>query len=647
MTYPVLRIERSENAELKAARLRDAFKAQERSREQQPCEREILLKAGLPPARLARIEALAVRWGVPVREAALSIGAVRPQGYVRAVAAVCGLDSGQVRNKPHLRSLSPLPEPHELLGSARPAPLLLPQGGVVLDAETCPPEAVAEAVSALGPERGRLFLATRADMTASLAKAYAKGLAARASDGLWQRNPRLSAATGLIGWQAICLALFCGLFLGAVAFAPRGTFLVYGAALSLMFTIAVSLRGAAALFAIHRRVIVKPVAHPPLPDSELPRYTVLVALYRESRVLPQLVSALKALDYPPAKLDIKLILEVSDHETVTCARGMELPTQFEIVIVPEGKPRTKPRALNYALQFARGELLVIYDAEDRPDPDQLRKAAAHFAAAEPEVVCLQGQLTFENVTENWLSRQFSIEYACLFAGFLPVLDRLRLPIPLGGTSNHFRIKTLRKLGGWDAYNVTEDADLGMRIYRAGLRAEVLYSQTLEEAACQPGNWLRQRTRWLKGWMQTYIVHMRQPARLARELGLPGFIAFQGHFAGIILAALVFPLSCVIIAHDVTAGIMLEQPVTLIGRHLLSIAIFNLVVGFAVSFALGLSVLARGQVGSLLPHIPFIPFYWLFISFAAYRALYQLFADPHFWEKTEHFGASANAGNAGA
>jgi cellulose synthase/poly-beta-1,6-N-acetylglucosamine synthase-like glycosyltransferase len=493
-------------------------------------------------------------------------------------------------------------------------------------------------VDALGAERSRLTLITRKAMTSAIIRSYGDQIPARAADGLWRRNPRFSAATGFIGWQIMTLAVIAGLFLGGAIFAPREAMLIYGAALSLMFLIVSILRVAAAIYAVYRCVVRRRQPERRLSDTELPHYTVLVALYRETRVLPQLVEALAALDYPAAKLDIKLILEEVDSDTIASARAMTLPPHFEILIVPDGAPRTKPRALNYALQFARGDLLVIYDAEDRPAPQQLRMAAAHFAASPPEVVCLQAQLTFDNYDQNWLAKQFTIEYASLFGGIVPLLDRARLPIPLGGTSNHFRIGILRKLGAWDAYNVTEDADLGMRIYRAGFRAEMLYSETLEEAACQPGNWLRQRTRWLKGWMQTYLVHMRQPRRLMRELGLSGFLALQGHFAGIILAALVYPVSYVIIAFDAMTGWWLSQPQSILGQHLLAIAIFNLVAGFAGSFALGLFVLKRKHLLTLLPQIPLIPLYWFLISAAAYRALYQLATAPHYWEKTEHFGA---------
>jgi cellulose synthase/poly-beta-1,6-N-acetylglucosamine synthase-like glycosyltransferase len=197
------------------------------------------------------------------------------------------------------------------------------------------------------------------------------------------------------------------------------------------------------------------------------------------------------------------------------------------------------------------------------------------------------------------------------------------------------VPALRRIGGWDPHNVTEDADLGMRLYRRGLRAEVLDSVTYEEACCQPWPWLKQRTRWLKGWIQTYGVHMREPFRLAREAGWKGFLAFQGHFAGVIVAALVHPLSYILILHDAARGILFAGSGTFLGRHLLFLAIFNLVVGYAASLALGWFTLRGKQVRKLAPQLIFIPFYWLMISAACYRAVYQLIKAPHYWEKTEH------------
>jgi cellulose synthase/poly-beta-1,6-N-acetylglucosamine synthase-like glycosyltransferase len=598
-------------------------------------EEALLAQAGLPWLHLERVKSLARRWGVTPRQAALATGVVRPRDYLRALAMACGLDPRQVNDGAAPRLLGEVPEPHKLVSSRQPIPLDTPRNGVAVNGEDLQPDIVGQIAGALGPAKGRLVLMTRSGLSAAIAERHGAHLAGEASRGLHNRNPRLSAATGLISWQIACLAVMAGLFLGAAVFAPREAVAVYGAALSLMFLLTISIRLAAAIHVFHRRFLGRRTRYQRLPDADLPSYSVLVAMFREARVLPQLAAALKALDYPPAKLDIKLVLEAVDAETIAAARALKLPAHFEIVIVPDGAPRTKPRALNYALQFARGDYLVIYDAEDRPDPYQLRKAAAHFRDAPSDVVCLQGRLTFDNSRETWLAKQFTIEYASLFGGILPMLDKARLPIPLGGTSNHFRAGVLRKLGGWDAYNVTEDADLGMRIYRAGLRAEVLDSATFEEAACHPGNWLRQRTRWLKGWMQTYFVHMRQPRRLMRELGLRGFLALQGHFGGIIIAALVHPWSYVLIAHDAIAGHLFAPPGTILGTQIWAIALFNLIAGYAASLALGFFVLQERRIRFLLPQLPFLPLYWLFISAAAYRAVYQLIVAPHHWEKTEH------------
>jgi cellulose synthase/poly-beta-1,6-N-acetylglucosamine synthase-like glycosyltransferase len=275
-------------------------------------------------------------------------------------------------------------------------------------------------------------------------------------------------------------------------------------------------------------------------DCDLPSYSVLVPLFREVAVLPDLVDALGRIDHPPAKLDCMLVLEASDRATITAARAIALPPFMRIVVVPDCAPRTKPKALNYALQLARGELVAVYDAEDVPDPGQLRAAVQAFAAGGQRVVCVQAELAIHNASDSWITRQFALEYAALFRGLLPALARLRLPIPLGGTSNHFRRSFLDASGGWDPHNVTEDADLGIRIARRGGLVATIRSVTWEEAPSRLQPWIRQRTRWLKGWLQTYLVHMRNAAKL-RELGLVSFLAFQALMGGILLSCLLHPL----------------------------------------------------------------------------------------------------------
>jgi glycosyltransferase XagB len=297
--------------------------------------------------------------------------------------------------------------------------------------------------------------------------------------------------------QQAGFAGLAGAILTMAWISPDAAWLLASGVLALSFVLQGGLR-AASLLAGSRPVPKRP---PQLPDSALPRYTVLVPLYREGRVLRRLVQALADLDYPAGKLEIKILVEADDQETWREAQRLALQPPFEVVICPPGLPRTKPRALNIGLGLGHGELLVVYDAEDRPDRNQLRLAAARFAASPPRVACLQASLAIDNADESWLTRHFALEYAQLFDVTVPGMASLSLPIPLGGTSNHFRVEALLAAGAWDAWNVTEDADLGLRLARLGYRVGKLESTTWEEAPVTLRPWLRQRTRWLKGWMR--------------------------------------------------------------------------------------------------------------------------------------------------
>ncbi|PSR36761.1 MAG: glycosyl transferase family 2, partial [Sulfobacillus thermosulfidooxidans] len=263
-----------------------------------------------------------------------------------------------------------------------------------------------------------------------------------------------------------------------------------------------------------------------LDDRDLPIYTILVPAREEAAVLPTLTRALNALDYPKDRLDVKLLLEADDEDTIAAAKAANLPHFIDIVIVPPSEPRTKPKACNYGLQLARGEYVTIFDAEDLPEPLQLKKAIVAFRQHDDKLACVQAKLSYFNAEQNLLTRWFTAEYASWFDLFLPALYRAKLPIPLGGTSNHFRIDRLRELGGWDPYNVTEDADLGIRLYKAGYYASVIDSNTYEEANSEFVNWVRQRSRWIKGYIQTWLVHMRHPIKLYRSMGARGFWGFQ-------------------------------------------------------------------------------------------------------------------------
>jgi cellulose synthase/poly-beta-1,6-N-acetylglucosamine synthase-like glycosyltransferase len=311
---------------------------------------------------------------------------------------------------------------------------------------------------------------------------------------------------------------------------------------------------------------------------------------------------------------------------------MGLTAPFEIITAPDIGPRTKPKALNAALPFVRGSFVAVYDAEDRPEPDQLRLALEAFLAADHRLACVQGRLTIDNTSDSWLAHLFTAEFAGLFDVFLPGLAKWRLPLPLGGSSNHFRTAALNKACAWDPYNVTEDADLGMRLARMGYDTAVIQSTTYEEAPARLRPWLKQRTRWSKGWMQTWLVHMRSPRALRRDLGWTGFSVFQLLVGGTVLAALVHSLFVLELLWDLTAAIVSTDAAALstVGFHA-SI----LMAGYSASIALGIVGLAqRGLLGHAWVLI-LIPVYWILLSLAAWRALFQLAMDPHRWEKTEH------------
>ncbi|MGB3337467.1 MAG: glycosyltransferase family 2 protein [Devosia sp.] len=326
---------------------------------------------------------------------------------------------------------------------------------------------------------------------------------------------------------------------------------------------------------------------------------------------------------------MKFVVEARSTETVAAVRAGVGDPRFSLVTVPDAMPRTKPKALDFALPLCRGDYVVVFDAEDVPDPDQLWKAALRFRDAD-ELVCLQAQLVIDNGRRNWLTALFAGEYAGLFLVLLPALARWRLPMPLGGTSNHFRIQALRQLGGWDAYNVTEDADLGVRLARRRLRVDVLASATREAAPTHLLAWMGQRTRWMKGWMQTFIVHNRDPARLLAEMGLLAMLAFEALLLGMIVAPV---LHC---------GFLLVLLIRwLLGMGGLDSAIWTVfyiaVLGLGYGSALAMTTLGllRLGKGGLLPGQWLLPAYWLLIGLATIRAAHELLTRPFYWFKSPH------------
>jgi cellulose synthase/poly-beta-1,6-N-acetylglucosamine synthase-like glycosyltransferase len=386
-------------------------------------------------------------------------------------------------------------------------------------------------------------------------------------------------------------------------------------------------------------------------DEDLPIFTVLVPVYHETKILSQVMRNIYQMNYPKDKLDIKILMEEKDQETLQEARELGLfgdPKRlaawipeaeyrkflkvFDPVIVPNADITTKPRACNYGLQRATGKYCVIYDAEDSPDPNQLKKAAMAFAQASNDITCLQSKLTFYNFNENVLTGWFTIEYSYWYDFYLEGLDRVNVPIPLGGTSNHFRIDQLRELGGWDPYNVTEDADLGIRIARRKLKTAMLNSYTYEEATLNAKSWIKQRSRWYKGHTQTYLVHMRHPVKLLQELGWKQFTLFQFTFGGSIFMPIINPILWVI------TGISLFAPWLFISLFLFPIqglCIFNLIVGNSAYMLLYVASCIKQKRYRSLHLALTMPAYWVLISVASWRGLLQLITKPFYWEKTMH------------
>lgn len=388
---------------------------------------------------------------------------------------------------------------------------------------------------------------------------------------------------------------------------------------------ALSAAGFTALIAFRLAAALTPAppAPPRRPRDALPVYTILAPLYRETDVLADLIDALGRLDYPADRLDVKLILEEDDALTLATARALRLRAPFEVLVVPRGNPRTKPRALNYALAYAHGDFVVIYDAEDRPHPDQLKAALDAFDAGGTALACVQAPLTWYNARETWLTRQFALEYAALFHVMLPALARWGWPLPLGGTSNHFRRAALDAAGGWDPHNVTEDADLGFRLAELGYRAGVIAPPTGEEAVTAIRPWLRQRSRWIKGFLQTFFVRMRNLGALGANAGAGGF------------AALAFTIVLPIASSFLHGPIALAALVALaLGALPLSAALF-LGAGYAVAAVAAFIGLARSGQLRLAPALALMPLYWPLQTIAAARAAVDLARRPFHWEKTRH------------
>jgi len=491
------------------------------------------------------------------------------------------------------------------------------------------------------------FIGTERDVKDMLGQVFKDEFSYEAVYGLRDANPQQSGASVFTRSQLAAVATVLMVLLAGLVIDFWSTAALLVVCISVVYIISILFKFALSVLGWHNRF--RKTRHirqddlQSIADRDLPIYSILVPVYKEPSVVPNLLRALADIDYPHEKLDVLILMEEDDNATIEAAKAANPPPYFRFIIVPDSHPRTKPKACNYGLNFCRGEFVTIYDAEDIPEPDQLRKAVTAFQRADENLICVQSALNYYNAEENYLTRMFTLEYTYWFDYMLPGLDRLGLPIPLGGTSNHFRMDALRKLGAWDPFNVTEDADLGTRAAANGYTVGIINSTTYEEANNHVGNWIRQRSRWIKGYMQTWLVHNRNPLRLLRHVGLKRWLGFQLLIGGTVWVFLINPIMWALFITWI-----LFQPgwvSALFQGWVWDIAFISLVVGNGTAILLNvLATLGRERTRPLFFFAISNPLYWVLHSVAAYKALWQLIRNPFYWEKTNHGLTTVTAGN---
>jgi len=475
---------------------------------------------------------------------------------------------------------------------------------------------------------------TDQDITELVKRFFSRSLGRKTIFGLYHRKPEESAFVRMNKPQILITILAVIGITAGLYFYTDYFLLGLFALIQTFYLISIAYKLIISLAGVRHKFFNQYKEPGPDKDTEYPVYTVLVPLFHEpEQVLASIIKAIKNLDYPQNKLDVIFLFEKNDKHTINLAKRLGPPSSWRFFYVPNGTPTTKPKACNYGLYFARGKYLVIYDAEDIPEPDQLKKALAAFNNSPEEYATFQAFLNYYNRNENFLTRMFTLEYTYWFDYMLSGLFRFKLPIPLGGTSNHFKVDVLRKISGWDPFNVTEDADLGVRMAAEKKKVGVINSTTYEEANSSVGNWIRQRSRWIKGYMQTSLVYNRSPIKLIRTLGFTRWASFQMIVTGTPFTFLINPIMWLtflawiiarnwIIFPDIPYIIVLMGTISLIAGNIAMILL-----NFAAAFS--------RKYYSLLPFSLLNPLYWILHSIAAYKALWQLMVRPFYWEKTNH------------
>lgn len=485
----------------------------------------------------------------------------------------------------------------------------------------------------------RMLIATEAEVQKAVLASQKIRLIRRAEatveaqESCRSQNPHLILAIAILSGVAGVYGLWTSPVVAVM-------FLTLWAALTLLATMSLKIAAFSAALREDHLIRTERGKHTPQKSRHiLPVISVMVPLFNESDIAGSLIARLSQLDYPRELTDILLVIEETDHVTCKALQKAQLPHWIRVVQVPDGPIKTKPRALNYALNLCRGQIIGIWDAEDRPEPDQLYKVALRFAHAPPDVACLQGALDYYNPKTNWLARCFTAEYASWFRAVLPGVARLGLVVPLGGTTLFFRRDLLEKVGAWDAWNVTEDADLGVRLARRGYRTEILHTTTHEEANCRALPWVKQRSRWLKGYAMTWGVHMRDPVRLWKDLGPKRFLAFQVQFLGTISQYLLAPVLWSFWLLPFGFGHPLQEVLSHsgLGAGLLTLFVASELLNVVVA----VWACRKAPHRHLWPWIPSLSFYFPLGCLAGWKAIYEVVAKPFYWDKTAHgvFGAT--------
>ncbi|NHN32941.1 glycosyltransferase family 2 protein [Paenibacillus agricola] len=497
-------------------------------------------------------------------------------------------------------------------------------------------------------------LATRDEMEYFWKEVYQSELMVESTQKLVNEQPQNSAHITFTTSQLVTTGIFVGLFVLCMIIDWFHTLIILNVMVQIFYFSMTIFKFLIVMFGTRENAQMRFTKEEidAIDERSLPIYTILVPMYKESEVIPHLLGNIEQIDYPKSKLDVRLLIEQDDIEAQELLKEMNLPPYYTTIVVPHSLPKTKPKACNYGLIRARGEYVVIFDAEDRPDSDQLKKVHAAFVKNADNCACIQAKLNYFNSEQNMLTRWFTHEYSMWFELLLPGVMQLDIPIPLGGTSNHFKMKILKEINAWDPYNVTEDADLGIRLYKSGYSTAIVDSRTWEEANSRVGNWIRQRSRWIKGYMQTWLVHMRNPFRLYRELGLKGFMGFQVMVLATPMLPLLNPFYWVMII--LWYGWKVQWIPQFFPGPIYYLAAMEFLIGnflFVFSNVAGIywvihdlekrkeNIFSYG----LVKHALLTPIYWVLMSLAAVKAAWQLITKPFYWEKTTH-GLSKNAPN---